>query len=161
MAIKGVHHVNLAVEDLDLMRDFYKDALGFEEVVAMDWGPDDVASLVTGVKRSAARMAMVKCDNLIVELIQYLKPETQIGDQCEPYSRGYTHICLEVSDIDAEYERLKSHGMTFHAAPTAREDREFRAIYGRDPEGNLIELQELFGEANALELDTFRRLAGR
>lgn len=158
MAIRGAHHVNLAVEDLDLMRDFYVEGLGFTEVVAFDWGPDDVASLVTGVKRSAARMAMVQCSNLIVELIQYLKPVTQIGDRCEPYSRGYTHICLEVTDIDAEYDRLKDHGMTFHGPPTALEDRDFRAIYGRDPEGNLIELQELFGTGNALSLDAFEKL---
>ena len=158
MAIRGAHHVNLAVEDLDLMRDFYVEGLGFTEVVAFDWGPDDVAILVTGVKRSAARMAMVQCSNLIVELIQYLKPETRIGDRCEPYSRGYTHICLEVTDIDAEYDRLKDHGMTFHAPPTALEDRNFRAIYGRDPEGNLIELQELFGADNALSLDAFDKL---
>jgi len=159
VAIKGVHHVNLAVEDIELMQDFYRGALGFEEIFALQWGPDDVACLVTGVKRSTAKVAMLKCENLIVELIQYVKPETQIGDRCEPYSRGYTHICLEVTDIDAEYERLKGHGMTFHAPPTPLEDRNFRAIYGRDPEGNLIELQELFGEDNAMELDAFKRLA--
>jgi catechol 2,3-dioxygenase-like lactoylglutathione lyase family enzyme len=161
MAIKGVHHVNLAVEDIELMSDFYRDALGFTEMAVMEWGPDDVACIITGVKRSAAKVAMLKCENLVVELIQYVKPETRIGDQSEPFIRGYTHICLEVTDIDAEFERLGSHGMTFHAPPPPREDREFRAIYGRDPEGNIIELQELFGEGNALELDTFRRLAGR
>lgn len=159
MAIKGVHHVNLAVEDIDLMQDFYREALGFTEVAALEWGPDDVAGQITGVKRSSAKMAMLECGNLIVELIQYLKPETQIGDQCEPYTRGYTHICLDVTDIDAEYERLRSHGMTFHGPPSPLGDRNFRAIYGRDPEGNLIELQELFGEDNALELKAFRRLA--
>ena len=159
MAIKGVHHVNLAVEDIELMKDFYRDALGFTEVVAVEWGPDDVACLITGVKRSSAKVAMLKCDNLIVELIQYVKPETRIGDRCEPFTRGYTHICLEVTDIDAEYERLSAHGMTFHSPPPPREDRDFRAIYGRDPEGNLIELQELFGEGNLFELDVFRRLA--
>lgn len=153
MAIRGVHHVNLAVEDLDLMRDFYIDALGFSDVVAVDWGPEDAASLTTGVKRSAARMAMLRCGNLMVELIQYIKPETYIGEPCEPYTRGYTHICLEVTDIDAEYERLRGQGMTFHAPPPPLEDRNYRAIYGRDPEGNLIELQELFGEDNPFHLD--------
>jgi len=153
MAIRGVHHVNLAVEDLDLMRDFYVEGLGFSDVIAMDWGPDDAAGLTTGIKRSAARMAMVRCGNLIVELIQYLKPETFVGEQCEPYNRGYTHICLDVSDIDAEYERLRDHGMTFHSPPPPLEDRNYRAIYGRDPEGNIIELQELFGTDNPFHLD--------
>lgn len=161
MAIKGVHHVNIAVEDIELMKDFYREALGFTEMVALEWGPDDIACIITGVKRSSAKVAMLQCENLIVELIQYVKPETQIGDQSEPFIRGYTHICLEVTDIDAEYDRLSSHGMTFHAPPPAREDREFRAIYGRDPEGNIIELQELFGEENALQLGAFRRLASR
>lgn len=160
MAIRGVHHVNLAVEDLELMRDFYREGLGFKDVVTAEWGPDDAASLTTGVKRSAANMAMLRCGNIIVELIQYLKPETQIGDQCEPYSRGYTHICLEVTDIDAEYERLRNHGMTFHAPPPPLADRNYRAIYGRDPEGNIIELQELFGDGNPFRLDALDQLAG-
>ncbi len=157
MAIKGVHHVNLAVEDIELMKDFYREALGFSEMFALEWGPDDVACLITGVKRSTARVAMLKCGNLAVELIQYIKPETRIGDPCEPFIRGYTHICLEVTDIDAEYERLKRHGMTFHAPPPPLDDRNFRAIYGRDPEGNLIELQELFGSDNPMRLAALHR----
>lgn len=158
MAIRGVHHINLAVEDMDLMCRFYRDGLGFEDVTAMDWGPGDPAGLTTGIRESSASMAMLKCGNVMIELIQYKQPEVEIGAPCQPYSRGYTHICLEITDIDAEYERLLGHGMTFHSPPPPLADRNYRAIYGRDPEGNLIELQELFGAENQFRLDTFDRL---
>ena len=64
----------------------------------------------------------------------------------QPYHRGYTHFALDVVDIDAEYQRLSENGMTFHAPPPSREEMggsALRAIYGRDPDGNIIELQEI------------------
>ena len=49
-------------------------------------------------------------------------------------------------DIDAEYERLRNNGMTFHGPPPTSEElgsNHIRAIYARDPDGNIIELQEV------------------
>ena len=33
----------------------------------------------------------------------------------QPFDKGYTHFCVDVTDIDREYERLKTLGMTFGA----------------------------------------------
>ena len=53
---------------------------------------------------------------------------------------GYTHICLQVSDIASEYERLKGAGMTFNAEPVDLGGE--TCAYGRDPFGNVIEILE-------------------
>ena len=55
---------------------------------------------------------------------------------------GITHLCLQVEDIDGEYERLKAAGMTFHCAPQ-KAGKGLRATYGRDPDGNVVELLEV------------------
>jgi hypothetical protein len=57
-----------------------------------------------------------------------------------------------VTDIDAEYERLKAAGMVFHCPPQAA-GKGFRATYGRDPDGNVVELLEVKDGAGALVIE--------
>ncbi len=50
-----------------------------------------------------------------------------------------------ISDLDAEYQRLCTAGVTFHCAPQ-RFDTEFaeaEATYGKDPDGTIVEFQQL------------------
>lgn len=54
---------------------------------------------------------------------------------------GITHICLDVVDSDGEYERLKAAGMQFISPPQAIFF--VKTAFGRDPDGNLVELQEI------------------
>lgn len=57
-------------------------------------------------------------------------------------SASSRHLCLEVVDIAAEYERLRTAGMSFHAPPPEVASNGLKAVYARDPEGNVIELLE-------------------
>ena len=73
-----------------------------------------------------------------------------------PASQGYTHFCLDVVDIDAEYERLRQEGMTFHGPPPTAEElgsNRIRSIYARDPDGNIVELQEVIDPRVPFHLD--------
>ena len=53
---------------------------------------------------------------------------------------GLTHFSFEVDDVQAVYERLKAAGMRFHCPPQKLGELG-TATYGRDPDGNAIELQ--------------------
>lgn len=55
---------------------------------------------------------------------------------------GITHFCVEVSDIESEYERLKAAGASFHCPPLDFSG-EAMATYGRDPDGNVFELLQM------------------
>ena len=62
----------------------------------------------------------------------------------------------DVIDIDAEYERLRNNGMTFHGPPPTSEElgsNHIRAIYARDPDGNIVELQEVIDPGVPFHLD--------
>ena len=61
------------------------------------------------------------------------------------HDHGYTHFSLDVKDVDDEYERLLAEGVTFHCPPINLGPK-CRTTYGRDPDGNVIEFQELFDE---------------
>ena len=58
---------------------------------------------------------------------------------------GFTHFALEVDgDIDEVYAELEKAGVDWHSPPVGRLDEEgYRVTYGRDPFGNVIEIQKL------------------
>jgi len=158
--INGIHHVSVVVSDLDKMAAFYCDAFGFHSTTSLDWprGTKQVDDII-GVPNSSGKMQMLRAPNLLLELFQYLSPEGQRTDTREPWRLGYTHFCVDVTDIDAEYARLIKLGMTFHAPPPPRGKIDVRAIYGRDPEGNIIEIQELFSSTSPYYLETVGKCA--
>lgn len=145
--INGVHHVAVSTGDLDRLVEFYTTHLGFEIVMETEWRNRPIIDDIVGLKNSAARQKMLRTGNTHIEVFQYEAPVGKPNDPQRPASdHGYTHFCLDVTDIDAEYERLLAAGMTFHHPPHPVEKMgsgKVRAVYGRDPDGNIIELQEV------------------
>jgi glyoxylase I family protein len=145
--IRGVHHVAISTPDIDRLAAFYVDVVGFQPVMSTSWSDRPIIDRIIGLPGSAARQLMLQAGNAYLELFQYESPAATPADpERSPADHGYTHFCLDVTDIDAEYERLSRAGMTFHAPPPSIEELgngRLRAIYGRDPDGNIVELQEI------------------
>jgi catechol 2,3-dioxygenase-like lactoylglutathione lyase family enzyme len=143
--IRGIHHVAIHTPDLDRLTAWYRDVVGFEVVEAsrFAWENSPEIDQIVGLSGSAARGVMMRAANAYIEFFEYAKPGPSNTERLHPYDHGYTHIALDVTDIDAEYERLKANGMTFHAPPAGVEGGRIRSIYGRDPDGNILELQQL------------------
>ena len=157
--IRGVHHVALVTPDLERAIRFYRDGLGFTEVLQGGWRPGqegaDLFDNVVGLPTSGAEAIMLSADNLILELFQYSSPQPQdTMPRPEANMPGWRHICLDVIDIDDVYERMCAAGGTFHAPPQNLGN--LKAVYGRDPDGNLIEVMELIGEDHPMELKALK-----
>ena len=150
--IRGIHHTAISTSDLARSLGFYRDLLGFEVIYSSSWEVgSDWADRITGLKDSSARIAMLKGGNACIELFQYGSPPAKTADPMRPVcDHGITHICLEVADIDAEYERLRAAGMTFHCPPQGV--GALRATYGRDPDGNVVELLEVKDASSPMAL---------
>lgn len=143
--IRGIHHVAVSTGDLDRLVAFYTNLFGFEIVMQTGWDDQPAIDEIVGLERSSARQVMLSAGNAFIELFEYATPQ---GRQPAPGDRtaadhGYTHFCIDVTDIDAEYARLSAAGMEFHCPPPTLGDGRVRATYGRDPDGNIIELQEV------------------
>src|SRR6516225_4376241 len=117
--IRGIHHTAISTADLERSLKFYRDLLGFEQVYASGWKQGaEAADKITGLKNSSAQLVMLKAGNACIEIFQYSSPEARPGDPQRPAcDHGITHLCLYVSDIQAEYQRLKAAGMVFHCPP--------------------------------------------
>ena len=141
--IRGIHHTAISTGDLERLLRFYRDLLGFEVVFSSGWEKGaEVADRITGLTGSSARLAMLKAGNACIEIFQFTDPTPKRGEPMRPpCDHGITHIALNITDIDSEYERLKAAGMHFHCPP--QDVGGIKATYGRDPDGNVIELLEV------------------
>jgi catechol 2,3-dioxygenase-like lactoylglutathione lyase family enzyme len=155
--IRGIHHVAISTPDLDRLAAFYTDVVGFVPVMSTSWSDRPLVDRMIGLDGSAARQVMLRAGNAYLELFQYESPAGRPADPTRsPSDHGYTHFCLDVTDIDAEHARLSAAGMTFHSSPPTVEEMghaRLRAIYGRDPDGNIVELQEVLDDAVPFALE--------
>lgn len=141
--IRGIHHIGIHTPDIDRLRSFYERAFGFT-VVGKEQNLRDFpeAGPITGVKDPAARFVLMKAQNCHIELFQWSAPAGRPLQPLNPNDCGYTHFAVEVVDIEAEYQRLSELGMEFvHPSPV--KSGSSQAVYGRDPDGNIIEILEV------------------
>ena len=151
--ITGINHVAISTRDVDAIVAWYAEAFGFELVSRGGWqAGNPMIDGIVGLRDSAAKTAIMRCGTFNIEIFEYTSPVGAPNPSDRPASdHGYTHFCVETNDIDADYARLRDLGMTFHAPPTPKGSvGSLRACYGRDPEGNIIELIEFVGDAHPL-----------
>lgn len=144
--ILGFHHAAISTPDLDRCVSFYKDVVGCEEAWSFEWpiGTPE-ADEMTGLTNSAAHAVMLKLGETYLEVFAFSAPSPKQRTATRPVcDHGITHICLLVRDLHSEYERMKSAGMVFHSQPLTQDTG--YVVYGRDPDGNVVELIE-FTEA--------------
>lgn len=144
--VRGIHHVAMSTPDLDRMVAFYRDVVGFEEVVLdFSWGVDNVAGprvMRTGGP-SIGRAVLLRAGNAFLELFEFERPVPRPGDPERPVvDHGITHFCIDVDDVEAEYERLSAAGVRFHCPPQPM-GMGVHTTYARDPDGNVFEVQQI------------------
>lgn len=140
--INGVHHVAISTPDIAGLVAFYRDVIGFEVVFETEMQASATVDAMLGVTDAAARIVMMRTGTSFLELFQFSSPTPAPQSADRPViDHGFTHICLNVTDIDSEYRRLEARGVRFHCPPLHRGP--VRCTYARDPDGNVIELIEI------------------
>lgn len=141
--IHGIHHTAISTPDMERALGFYRDLLGMEVVFDSSF-TGETAEEIMALENVDVRIVMLGFDNARIELFEFASPAPAPGDPNRPVcDNGITHVCLQVTDIDSEYQRLVDAGVTFHCPPTGVGPS--RATYGRDPDGNVFELLEPSG----------------
>ena len=99
MHAKGIHHLGVAVEDLDEALDTYRRLFGAEVEHR-----DTVAE--QGVEAAAVRVGESR-----VELLASLGDETPVGKFLASRGPGMHHVAYEVSDLQQELKGLAEQGV--------------------------------------------------
>jgi len=140
--IVAPHHTALSIEDFEAARDFFVAVLGFDLEGEME-RRTDIAPVVA-LPDACVRWAMLSRDGYRLELFKYY---SLAGEQHgrRQSDRGFTHIALEVSDVDEAYRRVTALGLRTTCPPKVLRGGATKVIYVLGPEDNVIELIELPG----------------
>lgn len=145
MGVNGIHHVGMSVPCLDRARAFYVDMLGLKELGGGAWDNSAQMDRLTRLHGSAAKMMFLAAANIYIEMFEFALPVPQpVGAERGVHELGFTHLCFDVEDTAAIHARLKAAGIDFHCDPI--DSSGVRTVYGRDPFGNVIELQQIITE---------------
>src|ERR1700741_569872 len=143
---KPALHIGVTVSDVQRSMAFYCDAL--DATVARPlWRLDseDNAIVARGVGEAEAQITagFLSLGNTLIEFLQYEPPG-------EAYRRsngdvGSMHICVQVDDIDAMYERLVSRGVKFltpvNELHQMADAPNLRWVYFKDPDNMTVEVR--------------------
>lgn len=146
--IGGLHHVGISITNLEQAIEFYTKMLEMEVAATFPFG-GPLYSQVMGLENAEGRMGVVRKGSLMLELFEFAHPTAARKDP--NYSvgdRGISHFGIEVTDIEATYERLVAAGVRFHCAVVTF-PKGVKATYGRDQDGNVFELLQMPSRALA------------
>jgi len=136
--IKQLAHLCLKTSRLEEMTAFYRDALG--------------ATLKFNYRNKEGRA--IGCyfafgENTFVEVFDHAdahrrskspKPLEPLEDPRDPWLARYNHFCLQVEGLDDYVRLIESRGVSVTGRKTGNDNS--RQAWVKDPDGNLIELQE-------------------
>lgn len=139
--IVGLHHIGVSVQNLDRASAFYREALGFEEVVRFGLRDDPAGRAMLQLPVIAGNAAMLRAPNMVVEAFEFAGAKRRLEDRPvnEP---GITHFCMQAPTMAQVAARMKAAGATFSSEPTDL-GADILYAYPRDPDGNVIELESL------------------
>jgi methylmalonyl-CoA/ethylmalonyl-CoA epimerase len=99
MAVNGVHHIGIAVDDLDASIATYAALFGatLEHRAIVEEQGVEAASLAAASSR--------------IELLAPLGPDTPVGRFLASRGPGLHHVAFQVADVALELDRLRSDGV--------------------------------------------------
>ena len=97
--IDKIHHIGIAVHNLDESLKFYRDTLGLH-VHALDT-----------VEDQGVRAALLTIGESEIELLEPTSPEANMAKFLERKGEGLHHICFHTADVDGDLEELKAKGV--------------------------------------------------
>lgn len=143
-AMKGVNHIGMGVKDYTKMKEFFNKTLGMTETYlefAEVWNPM-VDVFRTSLHKFGGTMLYPPIGGIVVELVAMSIPQPRPIRNVKRYGDvGVNKISLAISDIKKFYEDYQDK-IPFYSEPKSTELPgwgRYSFVYGRDPEGNLLE----------------------
>ncbi|MFC1971558.1 methylmalonyl-CoA epimerase [Chloroflexota bacterium] len=98
--IKRLHHVAIAVSNLDESVALYERILGVKP------------SAIEEVPSQKVRAALFQVGEAEIELIQPTEPDSGVAKFIESRGQGIHHVCLEVDEVNEELKDMAAKGIT-------------------------------------------------
>jgi len=141
--ITQIRHTGLVVADLDAALRFWRDLLGFSVARQMDESGPHIDAMMGLQDVRVTTSKLTTPDGGMIELLYFHSHPDKPRWTGTPYSTGFTHVALTVSNMDEAHEKLAAAGVRFKAAPQYSPDGAVKVIYCEAPDGVLLELVEM------------------
>ena len=145
--IDFIHHTALTVSDLDRSLRFYRDQLGFQEIVRRRISGGYLGRLM-GRPDLELELVVLRHGPTKLELIRYDHPRRNPSPPADG-NPGAVHLALLVDDARAWFRRLSEAGIRFQSEPVPIDEGPNRggcAVFAFDPDGYWVELPEVTPE---------------
>ncbi|MGI9074031.1 MAG: VOC family protein [Bryobacteraceae bacterium] len=118
--LKTLHHVNLIVSQMEATKAFYNGLLGLP--IALETIIEDAEfSKGVGLPNTKVIATFFQLPNNagLIETFQYVRPSDgkALPADKKANDAGWTHICFQVDDIEAEVKELQGRGVSFLSTP--------------------------------------------
>ncbi|MBW2270441.1 MAG: VOC family protein [Deltaproteobacteria bacterium] len=135
----AIGHVGLTVASLERSLDFYRDAIGMEELDRHEFSEPSFGEL-TGNPGARIRTALLRAQHLVLQLVEYVDGggDSLRLDHCRV---GTPHFSFAVEDVEASFEKMVANEVEVTSEIVAITDR-IRSFYVADPDGVPVELME-------------------
>ncbi|MCR6636461.1 VOC family protein [Devosia sp.] len=140
LGVVGIGHVAIKVTDLDRSLDFYRDRLGFPEMLRLKHDNGETWLVYLRIT-----------DDQYLEIFPGAENDRAPGWN----ANGVNHTCFTIEDLDGTCERIKAAGIALTSEIKPGLDGN-RQAWIEDPDGNRIELMEM--AEDCLQLQAIRRL---
>ncbi len=129
----SIHHIAIAVRDLDAALEFYRETLGLEVTERRE------------VPEEGVEIAFLPAGEGEIELLRPLDKESGVACFLDKRGEGLHHVCLAVEDIEAAMERLRAAGARLMSeSPRAgAHGTRYVFIHPKSAHGVLLELYEV------------------
>ncbi len=137
----SIRHTGLVVNDLEYSIKFWVEIMGFEIIKKINEKGDIVSNLIGLKNTDVITVKMKSKNNTILELLKFNSHKDILKNKL-PYNLGFTHIALNVQNIDKIMKKISAFGIKNNNFPQISEDGSVKVVYARGPEGIFIELVE-------------------
>ncbi len=149
MVTKGVSHIAIGVRDMEKSLRFYRDLLGFQAV--RDEIQETRGTVLPALykdpheRRRAVTLYWKKGKEEAFLVLSEHTDKPVSGEPIKLDQIGIHHFAFWVQDLPKVYEELKAKGADFVVSPTVTKtaDGNFNSAFLRDPDGILVQLDEL------------------
>ncbi|MFQ5914560.1 MAG: VOC family protein [Nitrospinota bacterium] len=140
--LENLHHASITVSDIDACLSLYRDVLGMEVAMDMEFQGENVEQIM-GRKGVRFRVLHLRHKDAVLEFLQFFEPEKTSGKTAvrHPIDVGITHIAFTVKDIQALTKALEEKGYEFLNPPIQTPSGR-KVNYFRAHDGVIIELMQ-------------------
>ena len=145
-SLLGINHIGLSVRDLDAILDFYQSTTDFKLVSRETVRNSSQADKLFGRENIEYEVAVLEAPNMLFEFTQFTHNRDIPISKMPVQGPGMTHTCFQSPAHLSGYDKFVNAGAEVLSRGDEPVDLLGQGVtyaYAYDPEGNMIELEQL------------------